>query len=143
MKKTVIDYVKIALGLTLLIGGLILIKQISNPTGIMKALPFVMVGLGCGIFGEGMGNAISKKAMKKSPEIAKQIEIDTNDERNIAISNKAKSKAYDIMTFVFGALMLSFALMQIDIIAILLLVFTYLFVQGCGIFYRIKYDREM
>ncbi|MEA4889917.1 MAG: hypothetical protein VB070_10685 [Clostridiaceae bacterium] len=45
--------------------------------------------------------------MKNNPEIQKQIEIEKNDERNVAMMNRAKAKAYDIMTFVFGALMLS------------------------------------
>jgi 4-hydroxybenzoate polyprenyltransferase len=71
------------------------------------------------------------------------MEIERKDERNIAISNRSKAKAYDLMIFVFGALMLSFALMGVDLVLILLLVFAYLFVVGYGIFYRIKYDKEM
>ena len=48
-----------------------------------------------------------------------------------------------MMVFVFGALMVSFALMGIDMTAILLMVAVYLFVVGYGIFYRIKYEKEM
>lgn len=90
-----------------------------------------------------MGNVISKKALKNSPDIQRQLEIDKNDERNVTISNSSKAKAYDIMIFVFGALMLSFALLGIDMIAVLLLVFSYLFVVFYGIYYRYKYDKEM
>ena len=43
------------------------------------------------------------------------------------------------MTFVFGALMIAFALMGVDMIAVLLLVFAYLFVQGYAIYYRSCY----
>ncbi len=71
------------------------------------------------------------------------MEINENDERNIAIANRAKAKAYDMMVFVFGALMLSYALMDTDMVASLMLVFAYLFVIGYGIFYRVKYDKEM
>ncbi len=39
--------------------------------------------------------------------------------------------------------MVSFALMGVDIVPILLLVFAYLFVHGCAIYYRLKYDKEM
>lgn len=143
MKKNRFNYVSTIIGLILLGVGLYLVKTIVDPQGIMLAFPYVCVGIGCGIFGNGMGNIISNKVVKGNPEVAKQIEINANDERNIAISNRAKAKAYDIMIFIFGALMVSFTLMGIDTIAILLLVCAYLFVIGYGIYYRCKYDKEM
>lgn len=143
MKKGRLDYFIIAAGLALLILGLCLVKMLENPQGVMLALPFVCIGLGCGIFGHGMGNAITRKAVKSNPDLQKQLDINQKDERNIAIANRAKAKAYDLMTFVFGALMITFALMGVDTIAVLLLVFVYLFVQAYAIYYRCKYDREM
>lgn len=143
MKATGRNYIITAIGVILLSAGLYLVKTQTAAQGFMYALPYVFVGIGCGIFGHGMGNIISYKAMKNSPEIQKQFEIDKKDERNVAIANRAKAKAYDMMTFVFGALMISFALMGVDMIAILLLVFTYLFVHGYGVYYRWKYDKEM
>ena len=143
MKSSKMDYISTAIGTILLVAGLYLVKTIVEPQGILEALPYVCVGLGCGIFGHGMGNILSRKAFMNSPEIQKQIEVDRNDERNIAIANRAKARAYDRMTFVFGALMLSFALMRVDMAALLLLVFAYLFVQFYGVYYRCKYDREM
>jgi len=143
VKKNTSTHLLTILGLLLLGIGLFLIKTITDPTGIMRALPYVCVGIGCGIFGNGMGSIISYKAIKSSPGAEKQLEIDRNDERNIAIGNRAKAKAYDMMIFVFGSLLLTFALMKIDIIAILLMVFAYLFVVGYGAYYRIKYEKEM
>ena len=143
MKKNKFDYCLTALGLVMLAAGLFLIKTFPEPEGIMRALPYVCIGLGCGIFGHGMGNIISLKAIKNSPDIQRQLEIDKMDERNIAIANRAKAKAFDMMVFVFGALMLSFALMGIDLTAVLLLVSAYLFIIFYGVYYRIKYDREM
>jgi hypothetical protein len=143
MKKSGIDYVITAAGIVLLGLGLFLVKAITDPQGIMKALPYICVGIGCGAFGHGMGDIINRKALKNSPEIQKQKEINKNDERNITIGNRAKAKAYDMMVFVFGALMLSYALMGIDMIAVLLLVFAYLFVIIFGLYYRFKYDKEM
>ena len=72
-----------------------------------------------------------------------RIEIEQKDERNIALSNQAKAKAYDMMIFVFGAVMVSYALMGLDLVAILMLVTAYLFVVGYGIFCRCKLDKEM
>lgn len=143
MKSSKMDYISTAIGTILLVAGLYLVKTVVEPQGILKALPYVCVGIGCGIFGHGMGNILSQKTIMNSPEIQKQIEVDRNDERNIAIANRAKARAYDRMTFVFGALMLSFALMRVDMAALLLLVFAYLFVQFYGVYYRCKYDREM
>lgn len=131
------------LGIVLLLCGFYLLKGVENPNEFLIKLPYICIGFGCGIFGHGMGNLIANKAISKDSDVQKQIEIEKNDERNIAISNCAKSKAYDIMTFVFGALMVSFALMGVEIIPIFLLVFTYLFVQSCAIYYRLKYDKEM
>jgi hypothetical protein len=132
MKKNGMNYVITVIGILLLGTGLYLVKAIAEPQGIMKALPYICVGLGCGIFGHGMGNIINRKVLKNNPDIQKQMEINKNDERNITIGNSAKAKAYDMMIFVYGALMLSYALMGIDMIAVLLLVFAYLFIVSPG-----------
>lgn len=142
MKKTK-NYIMTVLGIVLVLLGLYFIKSVDNPKEFMLALPYVCIGVGCGVFGYGMGNLISDKAIQNYPDIKRQIEIEEKDERNIAISSRAKAKAYDIMTFVFGALMVSFALMGVDMIPILLFVFTYLFIQGYAIYYRCKYEKEM
>lgn len=143
MKKRTIDYIFTGLGVVLLGTGLFLLKTLASPQGILLVLPYVCIGVGCGVFGQGMGNLIAYKAMKRHPDIQKRFEIDKNDERSIAVSSRAKAKAYDMMTFVFGALMLSFALMGVDMAAVLLLVFAYLFVHGYGIYCQYKYDKEM
>lgn len=113
MKKR-IDIGILSVGIILLAAGLYLIGINEDPQGIFRVLPFVCIGLGCGMFGHGMGNIISRQALKGSPEIARQIEIELKDERNIAIGNQAKAKGFDMMTFAFGALMVCFALMEIE-----------------------------
>lgn len=143
MKKQFKNYITVVVGLLLLGVGLYLTKTNVDPEGIMRALPFVCVGLGCGIFGHGMGDLISHRVLKNHPEMEKQINIDRLDERNIAIGNYAKAKAYDMMIFIFGAMFLAFALMGVDMIIILLLVSAYLFVAGYGVYYRCKFDKEM
>lgn len=143
MKKNRINYFVMAAGLVLLGVGLFLVKSVADPQGIMLSLPYVLVGFGCGAFGHGMGNIINARALKNSPQLQKQLEIEKNDERNTAIQNRAKAKAYDIMVYVFGALYVSFALMRVDMTVVLLLVAAYLFVIGGGVYYRCKYDKEM
>ena len=143
MKKRQYNYIYVFIGLVLLGVGLYMVKAVANPQGVMRALPYVMIGLGCGIFGQGMGDLIQKRALKNNPEILKQQEIEQKDERNVEISTRAKSKAYDMMVFVFGALMVAFALMGVDFVAVLLLVFAYLFVVGYGVYARCKLEKEM
>jgi len=71
------------------------------------------------------------------------MEIEEKDERNVAINNKAKAKAYDLMQIIFAALILAFAFMQVDIYALLMFVIAYLFIIFSMVFYLNKYHREM
>lgn len=143
MKSKIAKYATIFLGLLLLAGGLYLVKTTETSQGILATLPYVCIGIGCGLFGHGMGNVISERAIQNDPDLQKRMDIEKNDERNIMIANKAKGKAFDRMTYIFGALMVSFALMDVDMTAVLLLVFAYLLVHGFSIYYRMKFDKEM
>ena len=143
MNKKLINYFIVILGIVLLSYGLILIKLIHTPQGLLTTLPYICVGIGCGILGHGIGNIINSRIMYNNPDVKKQMEIEQKDERNIAIQNSAKAKAYDMMIFLFGALIISLALMNIDMIVILILVTSDLFVVGYSIYCRIKYDKEM
>ena len=143
MKKNTLQTMLGILGLALLAAGLYLAKTTDAATGIMRALPYVCIGIGCGLFGQGMGGVIERSVLKNHPELIKQKQIEVNDERNQEISNRAKAKAYDMMVFVFGALMVALALMGVDLIVVLLLVFAYLFVVGSGVYYRVKFEKEL
>ena len=143
MKKEIFHCIVAVIGLLLLATGLILLKTIVNPQGVLVVVPYVCIGLGCGAFGHGVGDIVNNRIAKNNPQLQKQMEIDKNDERNIAIANQAKAKAYDIMLYVFGALMVAFALMRVDMVVVLLLVAAYLFVVGFFIYYLNKYHKEM
>lgn len=143
MKKNVINTLTLVVGLALLGAGLYLLKTVFAPTGVMLALPYVFIGLGCGMFGQGVSGFVNRAVLKKNPEIAKQQEIEQKDERNQEIANRAKAKAYDAMVFVFGALMVTFALMGLDLVPVLLLVGAYLYVVGVGLYYRFKLEKEL
>lgn len=143
MLKRIKDYLITLLGIILLSAGLFMVKTISDPRGIMLSLPYVCVGIGSGAFGMGIGNIIAAGAVKKHPEVKKQMDIQKYDERNMSINNRAKAKAYDAMVFVFGALMLSYTLMLADLTVVLLLVASYLSIIILRIYYQVKYDKEM
>ena len=143
MKKNIVNGITLIVGLALLGAGLYLVKTVFAPTGVMLALPYVFIGLGCGMFGQGVSGFVNRAVLKKNPEIAKQQEIEQKDERNQEIAHRTKSKAYDAMVFVFGALMVAFALMGMDLVPVLLLVGAYLYVVGVGLYYRFKLEKEL
>jgi len=143
MNRTIMSYLNTLAGLVLLAGGLYFIRTIDDPQGMMRVLPYILVGLGCSIFGHGIGGMVNQYAMTNAPAAAKQLEIDRKDERNVAIANRAKAKAYDMMVFVFGALIIAISLMGIDLMVLLLLIFVYVLIVGSNSYYRFKYYKEM
>ena len=130
-------------GVFLLAAGLLFLKIPTNPEGMMLALPYVCIGLGCGAFGNGLSSIINRKMLKDNPQLQKQLAIEQNDERNIALSNRAKAKAYDAMLYVFSGVIITFSLMRVSVYAVCLLVGAYLFVIGSFIFYLSKYHKKM
>lgn len=143
MKRDWKGYFAAAAGICLLAAGIWLLKSGSLAQGAGYALPYVLVGLGCGAFGQGMGTLVNARVLKGNPELAKQARIDAQDERNLAIAHAAKARAFDMMTYLFGALMVAFALMEIDFAAVLLLVAAYLLVEGYGLYIRFQLEKEM
>lgn len=143
MKKRLSSTIIAISGIALIVCGVVLIKTLENLNEYMLTLSYICIGVGCGVFGHGMRNFITIKTAHQNPEFQKQMDILRKDERNVAISNRAKSKGYDLMTYAFGALILVFALMGVDLIPLLLLVFTYLAVQLYALYHRIKFDKEM
>ncbi|OAA86425.1 DUF6442 family protein [Clostridium ljungdahlii] len=131
------------IGFVILAAGAVLAKLTRNDQGIIQTLPYILIGIGGGVFGQNLGTAFDIYTMKKNPEVAKQREIDEKDERNIAIRNKAKAKAYDLMILVFGALMMAFALMGVSWSVVLAIVIAYLFVVFSNIYFISKYDKDM
>jgi hypothetical protein len=143
MNKMISIYLLTLVGVILFAGGLYFIKTVDDPQGMLRALPYVGVGVGCVVFGHGLGEIILRHAMRSNPAAAKQLEIDRKNERHLAIANRAKAKAYDMMVFVLGALILALSLMGMDVIELLLLVFAYMIILGYNSYYRFKYYKEM
>ena len=142
MKKNTRNVLFILLGLLAVAAGLWLLRAGAG-FGAARALPYVCIGVGCGLFGHGAGELLAARAVKGDPALQKRLEVERADERNRAIADRAKGKAFDQMTFVYGALMLTFALMQVELAAVLLLVAAYLFVEFSAVYYRCKLEKQM
>ena len=141
MKKRIGYAAATAGGILLAAAGLMLLRA-GTPSW-MAALPYVAIGIGCGLFGCGVSSWINARVLQSRPDLKKQLEIEQNDERNTAIAHRAKAKAYDVMLYVFSALMVSLALMGTSMAAVLLLVFAYLLVVGVFIYFLCKFQKEM
>lgn len=116
----------LVLGLLMLTGGIALLLLLQNPAGLLRALPFVLVGLGCGLAGGAAGEMGRVRARAKNPKLAKQMDVEQADERNIALSQAAKAKVFDMMLYAFAALILGFALFGVEAMVVLALVAVYL-----------------
>ena len=104
MKRKVLESLLAAGGVLLMAAGLLL----------LRAFPEAVSGgpgwrLTCW-WGSGAdvrpwdGGIISRRALKGAPDVQKALEIERTDERNVMIGNAAKGKAFDLMTYLYGAL---------------------------------------
>ncbi len=144
LNKNISKYLLFLLiGLIIFIVGAVLTKFTKYLPETMQTLPFILIGIGAGVFGQNLGNLINLYLMKKNPQLAQVQKIEAQDERNITITNKAKAKAYDLMVIAFGILLLMLSLMNIDLTTILALVITYLLVVFSNIYFINKYSKEI
>lgn len=143
MKKLNSSYIVTIAGLLVLMVGLCMIKIFDVSENIMSTMYYVFIGLGCTIFGYGIGKICTMQAEKADPKMAKRNLINKNDERNVAVCNKAKAKAYDIMVYIFAALQIAFGLMGVGLPVIIILNVAYFSVIGFEIYYFRKLNKEM
>lgn len=128
----------IAGGLLAIAGFGFVLPGKQSGTGLIPA--FLAAGVGWGLFGHNLGQLLAAKA---DPEGARRIAIEHQDERNVALSNRAKAKAYDAMVYIFSALMLVFALGQVAVWVVLALTAACLSVVILYAYYLNKFQKEM
>lgn len=142
--KTVLRNLAFALlGLGLIVLGFLSHTVVKSTERGFVAIPYLLIGLGCGIFGHHTGNIISYFSTKNNEELKRQIEIEKNDERNLLIVEKSKSKAYDLMIYLFAAMVIMFSLMGVDKLQIIIVVTIYLSIQIYALYWRSKFERTM
>ncbi len=90
-----------------------------------------------------MRNIIKHFSTKNNKELIRELEINKSDERNILISEKSKAKVYDLMTYLFVAMIIIFSLMGVDMLQIIMIIAIYLLIQIYGVFWSSKFEKEM
>ena len=136
-------YILTAVGFVLFVMGIVLAILFSKSQGVMKTLPFICLGIGAGFCGGGLSGIITYRRIQKSPRLAKEKEINTKDERNVFITYKAKSAAYNLTLIIFAVLIMFLAVVQVESYIILVFTGAYLLIIFLYIYFFNKYYKEM
>ena len=131
------------LGVVLVALGLYIYQKTLGMDKTVVAIPYIFIAIGCGIFGHFTGKLIQYYSTKGNEELKRQIEIEKNDERNVLIAEKSKAKAYDLMIYLFAAMLIIFSLMGADKLQILVLVAIYLSLQIYALYWKSKFESRM
>lgn len=142
-KHTINDWFFTLLGIGLVVVGFLLHKNSLSTDKMIVTISYILIGIGCGIFGHFMGNLIKYFSTKNHEELERKIQIDKNDERNILIAEKSKAKAYDLMIYLFTSILIIFSLMGVDKLVIIMIVVMYLSIQIYALYWRSKFESKM
>lgn len=129
------------LGLLLATAGIVL--QFMDYESLNTAVPGVLMGIGSGMLGGCLAGLIKQRETKKNPELAHQKEIEGKDERNVFILDKAKSKAFSVMLYIYCGMLLLFTLLNVGTAVILICVAVLLIGQILVTYYIIKYNKKL
>jgi uncharacterized Tic20 family protein len=127
----------IILGAVLLIVGIVVIDESS------KTVSGLCVGIGAGLIGMNIANLLIDLYYRKHPEIKKQVDIDARDERSLAITCKAKAKAFDITVILLIVVPFLLILAGSPLWVILATIGVYLFGFCAQIYFTIQLGKEM
>ena len=136
-------YILLTMGLLLVIGSVFALYFFGNEKFAYTVISYCIFGGGFGLLGDGIGRLNVARLEKKDPERMKLVNIEKNDERNIAIDEKARAKAYTLSIYLFSAVLVALAIMRVDIKALLLVLAADLLVLAYSLYIRIKLYKEM
>lgn len=122
-----------------IVGSFVFDKTSRAATGVLG----LCIGIGAGLIGMNVANLIIRLYYKSHPDIKKQSDIDSKDERNISINTKAKAKAFDIT--IKALIIVPFLLILADspLWMTLAAVGIYLYGFSVQIYYTLRYNKEM
>lgn len=131
------------LGVVLVALGLYIYQKTVGMDKTVVVISYIFIAIGCGILGHFTGNLIQYYSTKGNEELKRQIEIEKNDERNVLIAEKSKAKAYDLMIYLFAAMLIIFSLMGADKLQLVVLVAIYLSLQIYALYWKSKFESRM
>ena len=138
-----VTYTFIIMGLLLIIGSIIALYFFRDEKSAYTVISFTVFGCGFGLLGDGIGRLNAARLEKKDPERMKLFNIEKNDERNIAIDEKARAKAFTLSQYLFPAVLVALVIMKVDIKALIPVVAADLLVLAYSLYIRQKLYKEM
>lgn len=137
------DWAFLFLGVGFLVIGFLIHKNSAGRDQMTTVVSYLFIALGCGVFGHFTGNIMKYYSIKNHEDLMRQLEIEKKDERNILITEKSKAKAYDLMIYLFAAMLLIFSLMGVDKLQIIIIVAIYLSIQVYALYWSSKLESKM
>lgn len=131
------NLVSLVLGIVVLAIGIFVIND--N----LKTVAGLCIGIGAGLMGMNVALLIINLYYKKHPDTKKQSDIESKDERILAITDKAKAKAFDFTVKILIIVPFLLILADSSLWMVLATVALYLFGFGVQIYYTIRYSKEM
>jgi hypothetical protein len=109
----------------------------------LKVFSGLSIGIGAGLLGMSIAQLIMKHYEDKNPELSRQIKIDSMDERNIIIRNKAKAKAGDITMWLIMLIAFISIIISTQLWFTLLVVVVFLLYNIFIVYFMNKYQNEI
>lgn len=125
-------------GIAIILCGICLLLSDKSNDGTQGLL----FGIGSGLLGAGIADAISKNKYRKNSDLYKKITIEQNDERNVYIKNKARAKAGIILMYLNFILAMLMGAYKIALWATLSLILINLIYSFCIIFFINKLNKQ-
>lgn len=129
--------------LLLLSGVLLLAAGIFGFGESAKTVSGLCIGIGAGLAGMNVAHLIIGYYYKKHPDAEKQSDIEAQDERNVAITDKAKAKAFDLTRKLLIIVPFLLILADSPLWITLAAVGVYTFSFGLQIYFTMRLSREM
>ncbi|WP_033164291.1 hypothetical protein [Clostridium sp. KNHs205] len=132
-----VNILMIVVSIGLILGGAFVINYDN------RNIAGLCIGLGSGLASVNVAHIFIKRMFRKHPEYKRQSEIDAKDERSIAITNKAKAKAYDKMIYIMIGVPFVMIFLNSPLWMILTVIAFYVFGYGLHLYYLVKYNKIM
>ncbi|WOO39087.1 hypothetical protein R2R35_11565 [Anaerocolumna sp. AGMB13020] len=132
-----VNILMILVSIGLILGGVFVIDYDN------RNIAGICIGFGSGLASLNVVHILFKRMLRKHPEYKRQSEIDAKDERSIAITNKAKAKAYDKMIYIMIGVPFVMIFTNSPLWMILTVIAFYLFGYSLQLYYIVKYNKVM
>ena len=109
----------------------------------LNSLSGLLLGTGAGVFGANIAKLYFINLEKKNPDIAKENEIELQDERNILILQRAKAKSADIIQWLIMLIAYLEIFVNAPLWIILLTISVFVLYNIIQAYYINKFNKEM